>query len=172
MAKFIFFVLCALAGGWWLHETATGREVGIAIIPTLPAAAQAIARPLAAPEANPNPAPTVQQILCAPAAECPEWGIDKGRGDDLEGKVSGPFRAIASHSGDYAYIEGLMGATRSLSIHFMSISFALYDSGGARVGTATAYLTNLEPGHETRFKAFGVNEGGAETYKLVEVTGY
>ena len=68
-------------------------------------------------------------------------------------------------------ITGIVVNRRSRKLSYAQITFNLYDSSGAQVGSALANINGLEPGGRWRFQAscFGVD---FNEYKVSELTGF
>lgn len=72
------------------------------------------------------------------------------------------------------YIEGSIQNNTDKVYSYVQVTFNLYDSEGAQVGSALANVNNLEGKGVWKFKAIG-SLGDAEkvaSYKLIEITGW
>lgn len=69
------------------------------------------------------------------------------------------------------YINGTIKNNTDKQYSYVQVTFNLYDSDGAQIGTALANINNLEPDGTWKFKAVGLYENIA-SYKLAEITGW
>lgn len=93
--------------------------------------------------------------------------------DALE--LVGGMDSVTSYREYFAlYIEGTVKNNSNKTYSYVQITFSLYDSSGAKLGTAIDNLNNLAPGEIWKFKALGMDSGSEEiaTYRLDEIKGY
>lgn len=76
-----------------------------------------------------------------------------------------------SYDGFAYYVTGTIKNNTNKEYAYVQVTFNLYDSDGAQIGTAMANINNLEPNATWKFKALGVTEEVA-SYKLAEITGW
>lgn len=71
-------------------------------------------------------------------------------------------------------IEGSIKNNTDKQYSYVQVTFNLYDSDGAQIGTALANINNLEANGLWKFKAIGSLENGKSvaSYKLMEITGW
>lgn len=71
-------------------------------------------------------------------------------------------------------IEGTIKNNTDKQYSYVQVTFNLYDSDGAQIGTALANINNLEPNGLWKFKASGSFGDGktVASYKLMEITGW
>lgn len=85
-------------------------------------------------------------------------------------KTSVTVRNIKSDGNSVSsWITGEVVSQSSVHLERLQIQFNLYDSSGAKVGTATDHISDLEPGGVWRFKAT-VWEASTKKYVLDQVT--
>lgn len=72
------------------------------------------------------------------------------------------------------YIEGSILNNTNKTYNYVQVTFNLYDSDNAQIGTAVANINNLEPNGTWKFKAIGLLSNGVDvaSYKLMEITGW
>lgn len=68
-------------------------------------------------------------------------------------------------------ITGKVTNNTDKTYSYVQVTFSLYDSEGALLGTALANVTNLEGGGVWKFEAIGI-EGNVASYKLTDITKY
>lgn len=68
-------------------------------------------------------------------------------------------------------ITGKLTNNTDKTYSYVQVTFSLYDSEGALLGTALANVTNLEGGGVWKFEAIGV-ETNVASYKLTDITKY
>lgn len=71
-------------------------------------------------------------------------------------------------------IEGTIKNNTDKQYSYVQVTFNLYDSDGAQIGTALANINNLEANGLWKFKASGSFGDGktVASYKLMEITGW
>lgn len=71
-------------------------------------------------------------------------------------------------------IEGTIKNNTDKQYSYVQVTFNLYDSDGAQIGTALANINNLEANGLWKFKATGSYGNGktVASYKLMEITGW
>ncbi len=71
-------------------------------------------------------------------------------------------------------IEGSIKNNTDKQYSYVQVTFNLYDSDGAQIGTALANINNLEANGLWKFKAIGSLGDGKSvaSYKLMEITGW
>ena len=71
-------------------------------------------------------------------------------------------------------IEGSIKNNTSKKYSYVQVTFNLYDSDGAQIGSALAIINNLEADGLWKFKAIGSlgNGKSVASYKLMEITGW
>ncbi len=71
-------------------------------------------------------------------------------------------------------IEGSIKNNTNKQYSYVQVTFNLYDTDGAQIGTALANINNLEANGLWKFKAIGSlgNGKSVATYKLMEITGW
>lgn len=71
-------------------------------------------------------------------------------------------------------IEGSIKNNTDKQYSYVQVTFNLYDSDGAQIGTALANINNLEANGLWKFKAIGSlgNGKSVASYKLMEITGW
>lgn len=71
-------------------------------------------------------------------------------------------------------IEGTIKNNTNKQYSYVQVTFNLYDSDGAQIGTALANINNLEANGLWKFKASGSFGNGktVASYKLMEITGW
>ena len=71
-------------------------------------------------------------------------------------------------------IEGSIKNNTSKKYSYVQVTFNLYDSDGAQIGSALANINNLEADGLWKFKAIGSlgNGKSVASYKLMEITGW
>lgn len=71
-------------------------------------------------------------------------------------------------------IEGSIQNNTDKQYSYVQVTFNLYDSDGAQIGTALANINNLEANGLWKFKAIGSLGDGKSVanYKLMEITGW
>lgn len=71
-------------------------------------------------------------------------------------------------------IEGTIKNNTDKQYSYVQVTFNLYDSDGAQIGTALANINNLEANGVWKFKASGSFGNGktVASYKLMEITGW
>lgn len=71
-------------------------------------------------------------------------------------------------------IEGTIKNNTDKQYSYVQVTFNLYDSDGAQIGTALANINNLEAKGIWKFKALGSlgNGKSVANYKLMEITGW
>lgn len=71
-------------------------------------------------------------------------------------------------------IEGSIKNNTNKQYSYVQVTFNLYDSEGAQIGTALANINNLEANGLWKFKAIGSLGDGKSvaSYKLMEITGW
>ncbi len=71
-------------------------------------------------------------------------------------------------------IEGTIKNNTDKQYSYVQVTFNLYDSDGAQIGTALANINNLEQNGLWKFKALGSLGDGKSvaSYKLMEITGW
>ena len=71
-------------------------------------------------------------------------------------------------------IEGTIKNNTNKQYSYVQVTFNLYDSDGAQIGTALANINNLEANGLWKFKASGSFGDGktVASYKLMEITGW
>ena len=90
------------------------------------------------------------------------------------------FTLQEGHKGEsdqygYSYtIEGSIKNNTNKQYSYVQVTFNLYDTDGAQIGTALANINNLEANGLWKFKAIGSlgNGKSVASYKLVEITGW
>jgi len=70
------------------------------------------------------------------------------------------------------WIEGEIKNNTDKTYSYVEVTFNLYDSNGAQLGTAIDNINNLEPNATWKYKAMGLVTEKVATYKLVEITGW
>ena len=70
------------------------------------------------------------------------------------------------------YIQGEIKNNTDKNYSYVQVTFNLYDSNGAQLGTAVDNINNLEPNSVWRYKAIGLVTEKVDSYKLVEITGW
>lgn len=76
-----------------------------------------------------------------------------------------------SYDGFAYYVTGTITNNTNKEYSYVQVTFNLYDSSGAQIGTALANINNLEAGGTWKFSAIGGTEKAA-SYKLAEITGW
>lgn len=71
-------------------------------------------------------------------------------------------------------IEGSIKNNTDKQYSYVQVTFNLYDTDGAQIGTAMANINNLEANGLWKFKAIGSlgNGKSVASYKLMEITGW
>lgn len=70
------------------------------------------------------------------------------------------------------YIQGEIKNNTDKSYSYVQVTFNLYDSKGAQLGTAMDNINNLDANATWKYKAIGLVSEKVATYKLVEITGW
>lgn len=70
------------------------------------------------------------------------------------------------------YIKGEIKNNTDKSYSYVQVTFNLYDSSGAQLGTAIDNINNLEPNGVWKYKAVGLTTEKVSSYKFVEITGW
>ena len=70
------------------------------------------------------------------------------------------------------YIEGEIKNNTDRTYSYVQVTFNLYDSNGAQLGTAVDNINNLEANGTWKYKAMGFVSEKVSSYKLVEITGW
>lgn len=79
---------------------------------------------------------------------------------------------IAHENDGFAlYIKGTIKNNKGKNLSYAQVTFNLYDGEGNQIGTALDNISNFEKDGTWKFKAVGL-ETEAESYKLVEITGF
>lgn len=70
------------------------------------------------------------------------------------------------------YIKGEIKNNTDKSYSYVQVTFNLYDTDGAQLGTAVDNINNLEPNATWKYKALGLVTEKVSSYKLVEIKGW
>ncbi|WP_197204086.1 FxLYD domain-containing protein [Crateriforma conspicua] len=68
-------------------------------------------------------------------------------------------------------VKGVVENRRNRKLSYAQITFNIYDSSGAQVGSAAANINGLEAGGRWKFEAHGLTEKGT-SYKFSELSGF
>lgn len=79
---------------------------------------------------------------------------------------------ISTDSFGTTYIEGEIKNNTDKTYSYVQVTFNLYDSNGAQIGTAVDNINNLEPKGVWKYKAMGLTTEKVASYKFVEITGW
>ena len=82
-----------------------------------------------------------------------------------------PVDSEGTYDGFAYYVNGTIKNNTDKQYSYVQVTFNLYDSSGAQIGTAMANINNLEGNGTWKFKAIGGTENAA-SYKLAEITGW
>ena len=111
-----------------------------------------------------SPAPLAQQSNSLPSAVVPP----PRSGLSTNGLAIGDVALEKTGKSKVVYAVGVVGNNLPRQRFGLRIELDLFDAGGDKVGTATDYLSVLEPGKEWRFKAM-VLESKAVSAKLAAI---
>jgi hypothetical protein len=70
-----------------------------------------------------------------------------------------------------SYIKGVIRNKSAKKLGYVSVSFAVYDSGGNKVDSAETFLSDLGPGETWRYEAL-VLDNDAVSYRLTAIEGF
>ena len=70
------------------------------------------------------------------------------------------------------YIQGEIKNNTDKTYSYAQVTFNVYDSSGAQIGTAVDNINNFEPNGTWRYKAIALTTDKVASYKFVEITGW